>query len=223
MRGMCRCIAWATLFAAQFLLLIGTGPAEAHRLTLPGVSTSAYAPIGAALDTAAPGAGGQYAIQIGGNCVPNQSGCAGPRRFPYGSQPVELVVLNRATLATGTSQSLGPGPRSASIAAATATKYGTNGQYLMVLSSLPGTATSPAYSLAISIITGSPKAGSVNWAGGWAAVGVPNTTPMPGEVWGTVNPGFVVEGRYPAGDVHGYFQRAQLTTTVAQYQSATAT
>ena len=46
---------------------------------------------------------------------------------------------------------------------------------------------------------------------------MPNTTPMPGEVWGTVNPGFVVDGAHVLGDLSGYFQRAQVLPTVAEY------
>ncbi|MGZ4304541.1 MAG: hypothetical protein ACXVSL_06695 [Solirubrobacteraceae bacterium] len=201
---------------ALLILLLVAGSAGARPLSLPGVSASSDAPIGAALDTAAPVAGGGYAIVIGGNCLFNQAQCRSARQFPYGSHPVQLVVLNRSTLATVTSQQLGPGARSANLAAALATKYA-GGNYLMVLADLPGTSTSPAYSTAIAIVTGSPRAGRVNWSGGWAAAGVPNATPTPGQVWGTLNPGFVAEGGHPLGDLRGYFQRAQLLPTVTEY------
>ena len=212
MKRVSRGIAWATLLTS---MLLATGTAGARPLSLPGVSASAYAPIGAALDTAVPVTGGGYAIEIGGNCLFNQARCS-VRQFPYGTRPVQLVVLNRATLATVTNQSLGPGANSANVAAAVATKYG-GGGYLMILADLPGQATSTAYSRAIAIVTGSPAAGRVNWAGGWAAAGVANATPSPGEVWGTLNPGFVADGAHVLGDLRGYFQRAQVLPTVAEY------
>ena len=155
MKRVSRGIVWVTLLA---FVLLAAGTAGARPLSLPGVSASAYAPIGAALDTAVPVAGGGYAIQIGGNCLVNQAGCGAARQFPYGSHPVQLVVLKRSTLATVVSQGLGPGANGANTAAAVATQYGSGG-YLMILADLPGQATSTAYSRAIAIITGSPQAG----------------------------------------------------------------
>ena len=153
MKRVSRGIVWVTLLA---FVLLAAGTAGARPLSLPGVSASAYAPIGAALDTAVPVAGGGYAIQIGGNCLVNQAGCGAARQFPYGSHPVQLVVLKRSTLATVASQGLGPGANGANTAAAVATQYGSGG-YLMILADLPGQATSTAYSRAIAIITGSPQ------------------------------------------------------------------
>lgn len=173
----------------------------------PGAGTSSvipFPPLGASIDTAAHADGG-FEIKVGGNCLANQLGCQATH-YPYGADPVQILVLRRSTLAQVAGMGLGPDPGSAARAAGLASQYA-GGRYLVVLASLPGTSVDPLYGEAIIAITGALGGLKFNVNGGWSAIGVPMSTQVAGPVTGVFNPGFALEPGYPQGSMRGYLQQ----------------
>ncbi len=195
--------------AAVALLSAGVSSAAAKRRPASRATSappsSSYPAIGVAVDTAAPAAGGGYEIRIGGNCTANLAGCR-VRHFPYGSKPVQMLVLKRASLNKVGSVQLSGGPHSAAEAAALAISYGAQGGYMIVIGARPGTPVSTSYAVALSFITGSSASGSIGANGGWSAIGVPHVLP-PGGVSGTLNVGASPEPGRLAGALRGFFQQ----------------
>jgi hypothetical protein len=180
------------------------------RPTRSTLSAAQYPPIGAAVDTDAPHAGGGYEIEIGGNCLANEQGCQ-TRHYPYGSSPAQILVLNRQTLAKVTDIGLSAGPNGAAKATATAIQYA-GGGYLVILGDLPGTSVNTQYKSAISTITGSPLVVALNLGGGFGGIGVPTSPFVSGRVTGVLNDGYGTgETGRVLGDLRGYFQQNPVT------------
>jgi hypothetical protein len=216
-------IATAILAVSCLALGASTATARKHRPRPPAakkhhrprptrstLSAAQYPPIGAAVDTAAPHAGGGYEIEIGGNCLANESGCQ-TRHYPYGSSPVQILVLNRSTLRKVTDTALSTGANGAATAAGIANQAA-GGADIVILASLPGTSVSSQYKAVISTITGASDAQIVSLGGGFAGIGVPTNPVKPGHVTGVVNDGYGTgqTGRV-LGELRGYFQQNQVT------------
>ena len=182
-------------------------PPRLSGLSAPGTG---YPPIGAAVDTAAPHAGGGYEITIGGNCVPNLAGCQ-IQHFPYGTKAVQLLVLNRRTLAVVTDVALSGSQADAATAQALAKQYAGGGD-LVILGDLPGQSVSSGYETAMFTITGVAGAQALNLGGGFAGIGIPQSPVKAGVTSGVVNQGFAnLEPGHLLGDVRGYLQQSPIS------------
>lgn len=198
----------ASVLGAVLLVILGAAtalarprPAARQRSSIVAVS----APIGAAVDTMAPRAGGGYEITIGGNCLPNQAGCV-TRHYPY-TGAVQMIVLSRSTLTPVVARQLGAGLRSAAIAFSLTRQYA-GGRYLAILAGLPRHPINPLFGDAASSITGAPLPVFLHVSGGWSAIGVPTWPPKTGRITGVLNAGAVAgEHGHPRGDLRGYFQQ----------------
>jgi hypothetical protein len=195
---MWRARALTVAFAAALLWLPG-GVAQGARSS----GGPAYPALGAALDTAAPHAGGGYEIRIGGNCTPSLKQCA-VHHYPFGNHPVQLLVLRRSTLGVVKDLQLDGGTAGGAMAVAEASQ--SRGKYIEILAALPGQALGPAFGAALEKVTGIARSTSVSQNGGWAGVGVP----LGGQPRGVMNPGQTSSGG-PAGEIQGYFQQTLST------------
>lgn len=167
-----------------------------------------YPPIGAAVDTAAPHAGGGYEIEVGGNCRPNEHGCQ-VQHHPYGSDPVQLLVLDRSTLMPVVDKGFAGSETGSVLALVISLKYST-GQYLEVLSALPGHPIDKGFRLAMEVVTNSPHALTIGTNGGWAGIGVPSNA-QNAPVTGVLNLGEARQSGRLLGELRGYFQQSQTT------------
>jgi hypothetical protein len=226
MRGRTRFSRWMVAMSIVLVscLTLGasTATAKKHRPRPPAakkhrphppkatLTASQYPAIGAAVDTAAPSAGGGYEIEIGGNCLANESGCQ-TRHYPYGSSPVQILVLNRSTLRKVTDTALSTGANGAATAAGIANQAA-GGADIVILASLPGTSVSSQYKAVMSTITGASDAQILSLGGGFAGIGVPTNPVKTGHVTGVVNDGYGTgqTGRV-LGELRGYFQQNPLT------------
>lgn len=164
-------------------------------------------PMGVALDTLHQLSGGDYSIRVGGSCGANVQGCQ-PTDYPFGSNAVQLLVIDRETLDVQTKIGYDGTALSALTAALYIRSIGaeTDPDVFVVLAAKPGAATDPTWTGAIENLMG--KNASLQTNGGWSAVGVPVPAfeKVRELITGIVNPGESPEAGAALGDQRGWFQ-----------------
>ena len=187
--------------AYVFRLTAGRGrAASADTVTVD--ASAAYPPIGAAVETIASEPGSGLAIDVGANCTAVMQSCA-HNTYPYGSGRVQLLILDRQTLAVESDQTYAGSSSDASAAFSTLIAEAHKPiPGIAILAALPGSNIDSSWQFAFDLLVFSPLAHASH--GGWSAIGIPNTDNGPG---GIENPGDNPQpGSSPAGDMHGSLQ-----------------
>lgn len=188
-------------------------------------------PIGPSIRTLAPQPGGGYAIELGANCIGQNAAC-GKLVSPFDSaKPVQLIVLERATLAPVQTFAFTSDETGASAATLEAFKLAGSGDqvdYIGVLAAMPGSGMSSQWQKATKVLTGTSVQNYAN--GSWSAIGVPSAATVPNELdTGSVNDGLVPALGATTGELSGNFPYDTLEQVYTfnpghsvSYQTATA-
>ena len=157
-----------------------------------------YPPIGVGIETMAKQPNGGYAIVLGTNCSPEIMGCP-PNELPgqvqtfsYGSNPVQLVILDRETLELRFNKTYS-GSQSDFPNAFRAVYKDYGVPIIVILAALPDNAIDSGFQYLIQDLVSQPTGTGLRWqggndSGGWSVIGVPQPYSGPGP-YGHVNPG----------------------------------
>jgi hypothetical protein len=174
-----------------------------------------YPPIGVGIETMAQQNDGGYAIVLGTNCTAEIKGCppnATPgqvKTFPYGSDPVQLVILDRQTLEVRFNETYGSSQNDFfnAFSAVYSKAYGV--PIIVILAALPNNEINSDFQYLIQDLVSQPTGTGLRWQGnngGWSVIGVPQPYTGPGP-YGHLNPG---TGPVPSpdllGNLKGYLQ-----------------
>jgi hypothetical protein len=178
-----------------------------------------YPKIGLAVETMALQPDGGYAIEIGSNCGPEVAGCA-PQVFPYGDDPVQLLILDRTTLEVVFHQTYAGTSSDAEAIDSQILSQPSDGSTLVILAATPQAQAvlSPVlldlWDLLINPPNGDPVGSSFNpEQGGWSLLGIPllgsNPTTQPA---GFLSTG-AVDDPSPGvpGNLTGYLQNTSFS------------
>jgi hypothetical protein len=174
-----------------------------------------YPPIGAGVETIAEQPGGGYAIVIGNNCTAEMLDCT-TYTFPYGSNPIQLAILDRTTLTPLCVETFAGSAADAATATNAINSWSASNEIVVILAALPTSNLNQidvSWRGVISSIVPEPGTSYYNGSlifniGGWSAIGVPATSGAPGPV-GQINTGRAdtYGGLNPVGNLSGYLQK----------------
>ncbi len=172
--------------------------------------------IGLALETLAVQQDGSHAMVLGGNCGQEIAGCA-VRTFPFGSNAVQLLILDRGTLEVRFNQTYAGTDGDASAVVAKLSEQPTDGSTLAILAAVPRSQPvlsggfADAFRFLLSPPNGDPAGSSFNLLqGGWSLLGVPQVgaTAAAGPVGFLSTAGLNSQTPVTAGNLTGYLQFA---------------
>jgi len=182
-------------------------------------ATPNYPSIGLALETMAQQQDGSYAMVLGGNCGPEMAGCA-PRVYPYGDDPVQLLIVDRGTLETVFNHTYANTGADAVAAYAEINAQPADGSTLVVLAALPqsqpvlSSAFAAAWQLLLTPPSGDPAGSDFDLLkGGWSLLGVAQvgSTPPAGPAGFLSTGGINGPAAGQAGNLTGYLQQTSFS------------
>lgn len=198
----------------------GSSRAGRDRVT---INSRPHLPPDGATITTFQGFDGNWSIQIGANCEQNYAQCF-QFNSPYGSNAVQLIFFDRATLSVVQSLAYDGSAASAAQATKTIAGYANGGKPSVfgVLAAPPnGNTIDPSWANAIKQLTGVTRNLGPN--GFWSAIGYPQQSPDGTSITGTSNNGIYTTGLQQLGEMDGYirFDPFDLEFGYVQNRSAT--